>query len=130
MIGSLCCLQCISDGKSIIMEGMHLDPSLYLYEFARSGQAHLRNSYFHSGDSFPAAAAHPESASSPLEEGATFSNGVPDTKEESDLLRCACSLQIDIALLSALAPSICIWWGMLTLCAGYVHCTLKSTALC
>ncbi|KAK9909774.1 hypothetical protein WJX75_007283 [Coccomyxa subellipsoidea] len=83
--GSL--FKCISDGKSIIMEGMHLDPSLYLYEFARSGQAHLRNSCFRSGDSFPAAAAHPESASSPLEEGATFSNGVPDTKEESDLLR-------------------------------------------
>ena len=34
-------VQCILDGKSIIMEGMHLDPGLYLYEFARYSQAHL-----------------------------------------------------------------------------------------
>ena len=34
-------MQCIVDGKSIIMEGMHLDPGLYLYEFARYSQAHL-----------------------------------------------------------------------------------------
>ena len=33
--------QCLTDGKSIIMEGMHLDPGLYLYEFARYSQAHL-----------------------------------------------------------------------------------------
>ena len=33
--------QCIRDGKSIIMEGLHLDPGLYLYEFGRYGQAHL-----------------------------------------------------------------------------------------
>ena len=33
--------QCIVDGKSIIIEGMHLDPGLYLYEFARYSQAHL-----------------------------------------------------------------------------------------
>ena len=30
-----CAVQCLTDGKSIIMEGMHLDPGLYLYEFAR-----------------------------------------------------------------------------------------------
>lgn len=35
------CAQCIRDGKSIIMEGLHLDPGLYLYEFGRYGQAHL-----------------------------------------------------------------------------------------
>ena len=34
-------MQCLTDGKSIIMEGMHLDPGLYLYEFARYSQAHL-----------------------------------------------------------------------------------------
>ena len=34
-------MQCLLDGKSIIMEGMHLDPGLYLYEFARYSQAHL-----------------------------------------------------------------------------------------
>lgn len=34
-------MQCIVDGKSVIMEGMHLDPGLYLYEFARYSQAHL-----------------------------------------------------------------------------------------
>lgn len=34
-------VQCLTDGKSIIMEGMHLDPGLYLYEFARYSQAHL-----------------------------------------------------------------------------------------
>ncbi|KAK9831529.1 hypothetical protein WJX81_006265 [Elliptochloris bilobata] len=33
--------KCIRDGKSIIMEGLHLDPGLYLHEFGRYGQAHL-----------------------------------------------------------------------------------------
>lgn len=28
----------MSDGKSIVMEGMHLDPGLYLYEFGRHSQ--------------------------------------------------------------------------------------------
>lgn len=37
-----CAVQCLTDGKSIIMEGMHLDPGLYLYEFARYSQAHLK----------------------------------------------------------------------------------------
>ncbi|BDA48634.1 probable 2-phosphoglycerate kinase at N-terminal half [Coccomyxa sp. Obi] len=50
--GSL--FKCIGDGKSIIMEGMHLDPSLYLYEFARFGQAHLKNAALTTGDSVPA----------------------------------------------------------------------------
>jgi hypothetical protein len=36
-------MQCIVDGKSIIIEGMHLDPGLYLYEFGHHGQAHLRD---------------------------------------------------------------------------------------
>ena len=34
-------MQCLLDGKSIIIEGMHLDPGLYLYEFAHYSQAHL-----------------------------------------------------------------------------------------
>ena len=32
--------QCMSDGKSIVMEGVHLDPGLYLYEFGRHSPAH------------------------------------------------------------------------------------------
>lgn len=31
------------------MEGMHLDPSLYLYEFARFGQAHLKGNTLYNG---------------------------------------------------------------------------------
>lgn len=30
----------MSDGKSIVMEGLHLDPGLYLYEFGRHSPAH------------------------------------------------------------------------------------------
>lgn len=30
----------MSDGKSIVMEGVHLDPGLYLYEFGRHSPAH------------------------------------------------------------------------------------------
>jgi hypothetical protein len=32
-----CRLQCIQDGKSIILEGLHLDPGLYLHEFGQGG---------------------------------------------------------------------------------------------
>ena len=34
-------LQTIRDGKSIIIEGLHLDPGLYLYEFGKYGIRHL-----------------------------------------------------------------------------------------
>jgi len=33
-------LQTIRDGKSVIIEGMHIDPGLYLYEFGRYGLHH------------------------------------------------------------------------------------------
>jgi hypothetical protein len=36
-----CCMQTIRDGKSIIIEGLHLDPGLYLYEFGKYGIRHL-----------------------------------------------------------------------------------------
>lgn len=36
-----CCAQTIRDGKSIIIEGLHLDPGLYLYEFGKYGIRHL-----------------------------------------------------------------------------------------
>ncbi|KAK9837746.1 hypothetical protein WJX74_004123 [Apatococcus lobatus] len=40
----------IRDGKPIIIEGLHLDPGLYLYEFGKYGVAHLlRNSSLSSG---------------------------------------------------------------------------------
>lgn len=35
------CLQTIRDGKSIIIEGLHLDPGLYLHEFGKYGISHL-----------------------------------------------------------------------------------------
>lgn len=38
---TLCCMQTIRDGKSIIIEGLHLDPGLYLYEFGKYGIRHL-----------------------------------------------------------------------------------------
>lgn len=38
---NLCCMQTIRDGKSIIIEGLHLDPGLYLYEFGKYGIRHL-----------------------------------------------------------------------------------------
>ena len=38
---TLCCMQTIRDGKSIIIEGLHLDPGLYLHEFGRYGIRHL-----------------------------------------------------------------------------------------
>lgn len=34
-------MQTIRDGKSIIIEGLHLDPGLYLYEFGKYGIGHL-----------------------------------------------------------------------------------------
>ncbi|KAK9815940.1 hypothetical protein WJX72_012313 [[Myrmecia] bisecta] len=34
-------IKAIRDGKSIIIEGLHLDPGLYLYEFGRYGLMHL-----------------------------------------------------------------------------------------
>ena len=34
-------LQTIRDGKSIIIEGLHLDPGLYLEEFGKYGIRHL-----------------------------------------------------------------------------------------
>lgn len=34
-------VQTIRDGKSIIIEGLHLDPGLYLYEFGKYGIGHL-----------------------------------------------------------------------------------------
>lgn len=34
-------MQTIRDGKSIIIEGLHLDPGLYLYEFGKYGIRHL-----------------------------------------------------------------------------------------
>ena len=43
-------MQSIRDGKPIIIEGLHLDPGLYLYEFGKYGVAHLlRNSSLSSG---------------------------------------------------------------------------------
>ena len=36
-------LQTIRDGKSIIIEGLHLDPGLYLYEFGKYGIRHLHS---------------------------------------------------------------------------------------
>ena len=30
-------MQCTKDGKSFIMEGLHLEPGMYLYEFGRQG---------------------------------------------------------------------------------------------
>ena len=47
-------LQTIRDGKSIIIEGMHLDPGLYLDEFGKYGIRHLHsrsNSMLPSGPS-------------------------------------------------------------------------------
>ena len=38
---TLCCMQTIRDGKSIIIEGLHLDPGLYLHEFGKYGIRHL-----------------------------------------------------------------------------------------
>ncbi len=38
-----CCVQTIRDGKSIIIEGLHLDPGLYLYEFGKYGIRHLHS---------------------------------------------------------------------------------------
>lgn len=35
------CVQTIRDGKSIIIEGLHLDPGLYLHEFGKYGISHL-----------------------------------------------------------------------------------------
>jgi len=35
MAGLVLCAQCVVDGKSIIIEGLHLDPGLYLNEFGR-----------------------------------------------------------------------------------------------
>ena len=37
-------MQAVKDGKSVIIEGMHNDPGLYLYEFAHCGLQHLQNS--------------------------------------------------------------------------------------
>lgn len=37
-------MQAVKDGKSIIIEGMHIDPGLYLYEFAHCGLQHLQTS--------------------------------------------------------------------------------------
>lgn len=37
-------LQTVKDGKSIIIEGFHLDPGLYLYEFGKYGVGHLTGS--------------------------------------------------------------------------------------
>lgn len=37
-------VQTIRDGKSIIIEGLHLDPGLYLYEFGKYGIRHLVHS--------------------------------------------------------------------------------------
>ena len=34
-------VQAAKDGKSIIMEGSHLDPGLFLYEFGKYGTGHL-----------------------------------------------------------------------------------------
>lgn len=36
-------MQTIRDGKSIIIEGLHLDPGLYLYEFGKYGIRHLHS---------------------------------------------------------------------------------------
>jgi len=41
--------QCVRDGKSFVIEGLHLDPGLYLHEFGRHGLSRL-------GDAVPAAA--------------------------------------------------------------------------
>ena len=47
-------MQSIRDGKPIIIEGLHLDPGLYLYEFGKYGVAHLlRNSSLSSGSDMP-----------------------------------------------------------------------------
>ena len=37
-------LQTVKDGKSILIEGFHLDPGLYLYEFGKYGVGHLTGS--------------------------------------------------------------------------------------
>ncbi|EIE20940.1 hypothetical protein COCSUDRAFT_54287 [Coccomyxa subellipsoidea C-169] len=81
--GSL--FKCISDGKSIIMEGMHLDPSLYLYEFARFGQAHLKSGSLYNSDSNSAGAQRPDPASIPLEEGSSPSNAATEADDEEEL---------------------------------------------
>ena len=49
-------VQTIRDGKSIIIEGLHLDPGLYLYEFGKYGIRHLhtRNDSMLPGQSDPA----------------------------------------------------------------------------
>jgi len=41
--------QCVRDGKSFVIEGLHLDPGLYLHEFGRHGLSRL-------GDAVPAPA--------------------------------------------------------------------------
>lgn len=36
-------MQTVRDGKSIIIEGLHLDPGLYLHEFGKDGIRHLHS---------------------------------------------------------------------------------------
>ena len=44
-------MQAVRDGKSVIIEGMHNDPGLYLYEFAHCGLQHLENSHAYKAQS-------------------------------------------------------------------------------
>ncbi len=75
------------------MEGMHLDPSLYLYEFARFGQAHLKSGSLYNSDSNSAGAQRPDPASIPLEEGSSPSNAATEA-DDGDLLRYSSSPSI------------------------------------
>lgn len=77
-------MQCIADGKSIIMEGMHLDPSLYMYEFARFGQAHLKGAAVPGGDSVPAGVSE---LASPGVEEATSKGRLDADESEQEVLR-------------------------------------------
>jgi hypothetical protein len=87
-------MQCIADGKSIIIEGMHLDPGLYLYEFGHHGQAHLRDNGLHSNNgslrtSVPTQAATKQQA--PLQ---TDTKAAEGNKEQTEGLRSPTSRKI------------------------------------
>ena len=46
-------VQCMRDGKSMIMEGVHLDPGLYMAEFGKYGLIHAPPSPGRRGCGFP-----------------------------------------------------------------------------
>jgi hypothetical protein len=73
-------LQTIRDGKSVIIEGMHIDPGLYLYEFGRYGLHHLQGG-LPRGDGGPPPTTHPIKTLSKVQSNASDSDTFSPTSE-------------------------------------------------